>query len=175
MFSLHPCSRCYPLPSAGKDVVLRQKGNVTDGRDDLQIWTAAASILNTQSRTVDGVALPLGDWAEANNIWPFYKISVVLQGLSSKLWSPDLHFITPFLGSDSCSLPIHLSIHISEPVSHTTHFNPEDGGIISLRNVLIHLYKVSLPRRPQYEHNEMLRRKWTWWALVNTIAHFRVL
>jgi hypothetical protein len=25
MFSLHPCSRCYPLPSAGKDVVLRQK------------------------------------------------------------------------------------------------------------------------------------------------------
>jgi hypothetical protein len=27
MFSLHPCSRCYPLPSAGKDVVLRQNGN----------------------------------------------------------------------------------------------------------------------------------------------------
>jgi hypothetical protein len=25
MFLLHPCSRCYPLPSAGKDIVLRQK------------------------------------------------------------------------------------------------------------------------------------------------------
>jgi hypothetical protein len=27
MFSLHPCSRCYPLPSAGKDLVLRQNGS----------------------------------------------------------------------------------------------------------------------------------------------------
>jgi hypothetical protein len=25
MFSLYPCSRCYPPPSTGKDVVLRQK------------------------------------------------------------------------------------------------------------------------------------------------------
>jgi hypothetical protein len=25
MFSLHPCSRCYPLPSTGKEVVLCQK------------------------------------------------------------------------------------------------------------------------------------------------------
>jgi hypothetical protein len=29
MFSLHPCSRCYPLPSAGKDVVLRQNTSLT--------------------------------------------------------------------------------------------------------------------------------------------------
>jgi hypothetical protein len=37
MFLLHPCSQCYPLPSAGKDVVLRQE--TQDNRYPVEIRT----------------------------------------------------------------------------------------------------------------------------------------
>jgi hypothetical protein len=54
-------------------------------------------------------------------------------------------------------LPCNMSIHITKPVSQPTNFNPEDGGSMFFRNILIRPvdYTVSQSRGP-HSHIEFL-------------------
>jgi hypothetical protein len=61
MFSLHPYSRCYPLPSATKDVVLRQKCIVAKSRGVKTGWSKETNLPESSKEVYGskGAAFPM--------------------------------------------------------------------------------------------------------------------
>jgi hypothetical protein len=88
MFSLHPCSRCYPIPSAGKDVVLRQYES-----PHIHGTFILDTVSTVHSNLLFQVRLYPWEFSKQNHARGIPEVNSLAPGLVHQLWRR-LHLLT---------------------------------------------------------------------------------